>query len=194
MSALLIDSEYLSPSDDMDNLSLLADSSVPSLYLTHTTIDAVISVCFSLKTLWRTLTGFREIFPHDWPVNSKNFLCAAFLKVSHKKKNGEKSATKVSHKKKNGEKSASFSNSAPTHSMLAFRNANGCWKCKRSLNDCSVCSPMSPNLMGRAKMTDIKEMENGSWNFQTVAFAVIRPKKACSTSYQVIFGVEEGSE
>jgi len=180
MSALLIDSEYLSPSDDMDNLSLLADSSVPSLYLTHTTIDAVISVCFSLKTLWRTLTGFREIFPHDWPVNSKNFLCAAFLKVSHKKKNGEKSAT--------------FSNSAPTHSMLAFRNANGCWKCKRSLNDCSVCSPISPNLMGRAKMTDIKEMENGSWNFQTVAFAVIPPKKACSTSYQVIFGVEEGSE
>jgi len=36
LSVLMIDSEYLSPSDVIENLSLLADSSEPSLYLWHT--------------------------------------------------------------------------------------------------------------------------------------------------------------
>ena len=39
ISVLLIVSEYLSPSDDTDSRSLLADSSVPSLYLTRHTYD-----------------------------------------------------------------------------------------------------------------------------------------------------------
>ena len=39
ISVLLIVSENLSPSDDTDSLSLLADSSVPSLYLMRHTYD-----------------------------------------------------------------------------------------------------------------------------------------------------------
>ena len=58
LSALMIVSEYLSPSDDIVNLSLLADSSVPSLYLMHTTRYGCVfaRLYFSATSLSENLT------------------------------------------------------------------------------------------------------------------------------------------